>query len=43
MFSHFMINNAPAAFQMTMNDMVRQLLRKFVFVFLDDILVHSRS
>ncbi|CAI7891033.1 unnamed protein product [Closterium sp. NIES-54] len=39
----FGLTNAPATFQMTMNEAFRPLLDKCVIVYLDDILVHSRS
>ncbi|KAL4341707.1 hypothetical protein GQ457_08G016640 [Hibiscus cannabinus] len=39
----FGLTNAPSTFQATMNDIFRPYLRKFVLVFLDDILVFSCS
>lgn len=39
----FGLMNAPATFQSLMNDVFRPYLRKFVLVFLDDILVYSQS
>uniref|UniRef100_A0A674NT72 ribonuclease H n=1 Tax=Takifugu rubripes TaxID=31033 RepID=A0A674NT72_TAKRU len=39
----FGLTNAPAVFQCLVNDMLRDLLNKSVFVYLDDILIFSRS
>ena len=39
----FGLTNAPAAFMALMNDVFRPYLDKFIIVFIDDILVYSRS
>lgn len=39
----FGLCNAPAVFQALVNDVLRDLLNRFVFVYLDDILVFSRN
>jgi hypothetical protein len=39
----FGLTNAPATFQCIMNSVFAPYLRKFVIVFLDDILVYSPS
>ena len=39
----FGLTNAPAVFQAFINDVLRDFLNKFVFVYLDDILIFSRS
>ena len=39
----FVLTNAPAAFMDLMNRVFKDYLDKFVIVFIDDILVYSRS
>ena len=39
----FGLTNAPAVFQTLVNDVLRDMLNKFLFVYLDDILIFSRS
>lgn len=39
----FGLTNCPAVFQCLINDVLRDMLNKFVFVYLDDILIFSRS
>ena len=39
----FGLTNAPAAFMDLMNRVIRPFLNRFMIVFIDDILVYSRS
>ncbi|KAI3369555.1 hypothetical protein L3Q82_007766 [Scortum barcoo] len=39
----FGLTNAPAVFQALVNDVLRDMLNKFVFVYLDDILIFSKN
>lgn len=39
----FGLTNAPAVFQNLVNDVLRDMLNKFLFVYLDDILIFSRD
>ncbi len=39
----FGLTNAPAVFQCLVNDVLRHLLKRTVFVYLDNILIFSRS
>ncbi|KAF7642148.1 hypothetical protein LDENG_00263700 [Lucifuga dentata] len=39
----FGLTNAPAVFQALVNDVLRDCLNRFVFVYLDDILIFSKS
>lgn len=37
----FGLTNAPAVFQALVNDVLRDMLNKFLFIYLDDILIFS--
>lgn len=39
----FGLTNAPAVFQALINDLLRDMIKQFVFVYLDDILIVSKS
>lgn len=39
----FGLTNAPAVFQALVNDVLRDFLNRFVFVYLDNILIFSKS
>lgn len=39
----FGLANAPAVFQAFINDVLREMLNRFVFVYLDDTLIFSDS
>lgn len=39
----FGLTNAPAVFQALINDVLRDMINRFVFVYLDDILIYSRN
>uniref|UniRef100_A0A8C5N9Y2 Gypsy retrotransposon integrase-like protein 1 n=1 Tax=Gouania willdenowi TaxID=441366 RepID=A0A8C5N9Y2_GOUWI len=39
----FGLTNAPAVFQALVNDVLRDMLNRFVFVYLDDILIFSKT
>ncbi len=39
----FGLSNAPAVFQALVNDVLRDMLNQFIYVYLDDILIFSHS
>ena len=39
----FGLTNAPAIFQALVNDVLRDMINQFVFVYLDDILIFSKT
>eukprot|EP00063_Salmo_salar_P091937 XP_014066772.1 PREDICTED: RNA-directed DNA polymerase homolog [Salmo salar] len=39
----FGLTNAPAVFQALVNDVLRDMLNRFVFVYFNDLLIYSRS
>lgn len=39
----FGLTNSPVVFQCLVNDVLRDLLNRFVFVYLDDVLIFSKS
>lgn len=39
----FGLTNAPAVFQALVNDILRNMLNRFVFVYIDDVLIFSCS
>ncbi|KAL0188144.1 hypothetical protein M9458_015243, partial [Cirrhinus mrigala] len=39
----FGLSNSPAVFQVLVNDVLRDMVNRFVFVYLDDILIFSQN